>query len=131
MCWPQSIPHLKAAGVKAGPSIIAISSVNGKQSFAGLSTYCGARALPQTPNQHSGSGFVFGGCGDLGANQHIFVFKIPPCKTVLCELACWFGAGECTGSKAAIDHITRCAAVDLAEFGIRVNNVNPGVRRGA
>lgn len=30
-------------------------------------------------------------------------------------------------SKAALDMMTRCAAVDLAEFGIRVNAVNPGV----
>jgi NAD(P)-dependent dehydrogenase (short-subunit alcohol dehydrogenase family) len=67
----HATPHLIAAGVAAGPSIIAISSVNGKQSFAGLGAYC--------------------------------------------------------GSKAAIDHIARCGAVDLAPHGIRVNNVNPGV----
>lgn len=67
----HATPHLIAAGVEAGPSIIAISSVNGKQSFATLGAYC--------------------------------------------------------GSKAAIDHIARCAAVDLAPHGIRVNNVNPGV----
>jgi NAD(P)-dependent dehydrogenase (short-subunit alcohol dehydrogenase family) len=67
----HAIPHLKAAGVAAGPSIVGISSVNGKQSFATLATYC--------------------------------------------------------GSKAAIDHIARVAAVDLAPDGIRVNNVNPGV----
>lgn len=30
-------------------------------------------------------------------------------------------------SKAAIDHLTRCAALDLALKGIRVNAVNPGV----
>ena len=30
-------------------------------------------------------------------------------------------------SKAACDMIMRCASVDLAPFGIRVNNVNPGV----
>lgn len=30
-------------------------------------------------------------------------------------------------SKAAVDMMTRCAAVDLAEDGIRVNSVNPGV----
>ena len=32
-------------------------------------------------------------------------------------------------SKAAVDHMTRCAAVDLAPLGIRVNAVNPGVTR--
>ena len=64
-------PHLVASGKDTGPSIVAVSSVNGLQSFAGLGTYC--------------------------------------------------------GSKAAIDHIARCAAVDLAPHGIRVNNVNPGV----
>ena len=67
----HAIPNLISAGVDAGPSIIAVSSVNGKQSFATLGAYC--------------------------------------------------------GSKAAIDHIARCAAVDLAPHGIRVNNVNPGV----
>ena len=67
----HATPHLIKAGVDAGPSIIAISSVNGKQSFATLAAYC--------------------------------------------------------GSKAAIDHIARCAAVDLAPHGVRVNNVNPGV----
>lgn len=30
-------------------------------------------------------------------------------------------------SKAALDQLTRCASVDLAPFGIRVNGVNPGV----
>ena len=30
-------------------------------------------------------------------------------------------------SKAACDMIMRCASVDLAPYGIRVNNVNPGV----
>jgi NAD(P)-dependent dehydrogenase (short-subunit alcohol dehydrogenase family) len=30
-------------------------------------------------------------------------------------------------SKAAVDMITQCAALDLAPFGVRVNAVNPGV----
>lgn len=30
-------------------------------------------------------------------------------------------------SKAALDHLTRCSALELAEFGVRVNAVNPGV----
>lgn len=30
-------------------------------------------------------------------------------------------------SKAALDQLTRCASVDLAQYGIRVNSVNPGV----
>ena len=30
-------------------------------------------------------------------------------------------------SKAAVDMMTRCASLDLAPFGIRVNSVNPGV----
>ena len=30
-------------------------------------------------------------------------------------------------SKAALDMVTKCASVDLAPFGIRVNSVNPGV----
>ena len=33
----------------------------------------------------------------------------------------------CFHRKAAVDQLTRCAAVDLAEFGVRVNAVNPGV----
>ena len=32
-------------------------------------------------------------------------------------------------SKAALDHLTRCAAIEWAEDGIRVNAVNPGVVR--
>lgn len=30
-------------------------------------------------------------------------------------------------SKAALDHLTRCAAIELAPKGVRVNSVNPGV----
>ena len=30
-------------------------------------------------------------------------------------------------SKSAVDMMTRCASVDLAPFGVRVNSVNPGV----
>jgi NAD(P)-dependent dehydrogenase (short-subunit alcohol dehydrogenase family) len=30
-------------------------------------------------------------------------------------------------SKAALDHLTRCAAIELAAAGVRVNAVNPGV----
>ena len=67
----HSIPHLKAAGVDAGPSIVNVSSVNGLVSFGGVATYCAA--------------------------------------------------------KAALDMLARCAAVDLAPYGIRVNNVNPGL----
>ena len=66
----HSIPYLKAEKEK-NLSIVNVSSVNGKQSFAGCVTYC--------------------------------------------------------MSKAAIDQLTRCASVDLAKFGIRVNAVNPGV----
>lgn len=65
----HSIPHLKQAGL--GASITNVSSVNGKQSFAGVPAYC--------------------------------------------------------ASKAAVDMLTRCASVDLADDGIRVNAVSPGV----
>eukprot|EP00931_Biecheleriopsis_adriatica_P055192 TRINITY_DN32578_c0_g1_i1.p1 TRINITY_DN32578_c0_g1~~TRINITY_DN32578_c0_g1_i1.p1 ORF type:complete len:265 (+),score=50.25 TRINITY_DN32578_c0_g1_i1:57-851(+) len=67
----HAIPHLKAAGPAAGPSIVNVSSVNGLQSFGGTTTYC--------------------------------------------------------ASKAALDMLTRCAAVDLGPYGVRVNAVNPGV----
>src|SRR5262249_29987301 len=30
-------------------------------------------------------------------------------------------------SKAGVDHLTRCAAIELAPMGVRVNAVNPGV----
>mmetsp|Transcript_29516 Transcript_29516/g.36461 ORF Transcript_29516/g.36461 Transcript_29516/m.36461 type:complete len:261 (-) Transcript_29516:1387-2169(-) len=68
----HSIPFLQeAAAASHHPSIVNISSVNGKQAFAGCATYC--------------------------------------------------------ASKAAVDQLTRCASVDLAPKGIRVNAVNPGV----
>ena len=56
---------------ECNPSIVNVSSVNGKQSFAACASYC--------------------------------------------------------MSKAAIDQLTRCASIDLAKHGIRVNSVNPGV----
>jgi NAD(P)-dependent dehydrogenase (short-subunit alcohol dehydrogenase family) len=56
---------------KVSPSIINISSVNGKQSFPGCISYC--------------------------------------------------------MSKAAVDMMTKCASVDLAKYGVRVNSVNPGM----
>lgn len=64
-------PHLKTAGKAAGPSFVTVSSVNGIQSFAGVTSYC--------------------------------------------------------VSKAAVDMLTKCASLDLAPFGIRVNSVNPGL----
>jgi len=67
----HAIPHLRKNPNKGQASIVNISSVNGKQSFAGCATYC--------------------------------------------------------MSKAALDQLTRCASVDLAPHGIRVNAVNPGV----
>src|SRR6185312_17512580 len=30
-------------------------------------------------------------------------------------------------SKAGVDHLTRCAAIEMAPLGVRVNAVNPGV----
>jgi NAD(P)-dependent dehydrogenase (short-subunit alcohol dehydrogenase family) len=30
-------------------------------------------------------------------------------------------------SKAGVDHLTRCAALEMAKLGVRVNAVNPGV----
>ena len=74
----HAIPYLReaAASTKSGeiscaPSIVNISSVNGKQSFQGCTAYC--------------------------------------------------------MSKAAVDMMTKCASIDLAKDGIRVNSVNPGV----
>jgi NAD(P)-dependent dehydrogenase (short-subunit alcohol dehydrogenase family) len=70
----SAVPYLKATssvGKDINPSIVSVSSVNGKQSFPGCATYC--------------------------------------------------------MSKAALDQLTRCASVDLAKYGIRVNSVNPGV----
>jgi NAD(P)-dependent dehydrogenase (short-subunit alcohol dehydrogenase family) len=84
----HAIPHLRQAAVKGHatsldrtdtgnhhntcyPSIVNVSSVNGKQAFAGCAAYC--------------------------------------------------------MSKSALDQLTRCASVDLAPYGIRVNAVNPGV----
>jgi NAD(P)-dependent dehydrogenase (short-subunit alcohol dehydrogenase family) len=66
----HSIPYLKKQK-GAYPSVINVSSVNGKQAFAACAAYC--------------------------------------------------------MSKAAVDQLTRCASVDLAKDGIRVNGVNPGV----
>ena len=67
----HAIPHLRKNPNKGQASIVNISSVNGKQSFAGCVSYC--------------------------------------------------------MSKAALDQLTRCASVDLAPDGIRVNGINPGV----
>jgi NAD(P)-dependent dehydrogenase (short-subunit alcohol dehydrogenase family) len=66
----HSIAHLRKEK-DIFPSIVNVSSVNGKQAFAACVTYC--------------------------------------------------------MSKAAVDQLTRCASVDLAKDGIRVNAVNPGV----
>ena len=37
------------------------------------------------------------------------------------------GVATYCAAKAATDMLARCAAVDLAPFGVRVNNVNPGL----
>ena len=63
----HAIPYLRQSD---NASIVNVSSVNGKQAFAGCVAYC--------------------------------------------------------MSKAAVDQMTRCASVDLASDGIRVNAVNPG-----
>jgi NAD(P)-dependent dehydrogenase (short-subunit alcohol dehydrogenase family) len=66
----HAVPYLREQKDN-NPSIVTVSSVNGKQSFAQCAAYC--------------------------------------------------------MSKAAVDQLTRCASVDLAKDGIRVNSVNPGV----
>lgn len=66
----HAVPFLRK---ETNAAIVNVSSVNGKQAFAGCATYC--------------------------------------------------------MSKAALDQLTRCASVDLAKNGIRVNSVNPGVIR--
>jgi NAD(P)-dependent dehydrogenase (short-subunit alcohol dehydrogenase family) len=40
-------------------------------------------------------------------------------------LAGWMGVDYST-AKAAVIHLTRCAAIELGQFGIRVNSVSPG-----
>lgn len=70
-CMHHAVPHLRSVDKGLNPSIINVSSVNGKQSFGGCASYC--------------------------------------------------------ASKAAVDQLSRCAAIDLAPDGIRVNCVNPGV----
>lgn len=81
----HAIPYLKEAAKEAlskkeegevsetevSPSIVNISSVNGKQSFPGCISYC--------------------------------------------------------MSKAAVDMMTKCASVDLAKYGVRINSVNLGM----
>ena len=42
-------------------------------------------------------------------------------------LRAFAGVAVYCSSKAALDHLTRCAALDWAPFGVRVNCVNPGV----
>jgi NAD(P)-dependent dehydrogenase (short-subunit alcohol dehydrogenase family) len=42
-------------------------------------------------------------------------------------LRAFAGVAVYCSSKAALDHLTRCAALDWAPHGIRVNCVNPGV----
>jgi NAD(P)-dependent dehydrogenase (short-subunit alcohol dehydrogenase family) len=66
----HAVPYLKHQK-QFYPSVINVSSINGKQAFAACVSYC--------------------------------------------------------MSKAAVDMLTRCASVDLAKDGIRVNSVNPGV----
>ena len=45
----------------------------------------------------------------------------------VCGLRPYAGVMAYCVSKAAVDMITRCAALELAENGVRVNAVNPGV----
>lgn len=42
-------------------------------------------------------------------------------------LRAFAGVSAYCASKAAVDHLTRCAALDWAPHGVRVNAVNPGV----
>jgi len=42
-------------------------------------------------------------------------------------LVSFAGVPAYCASKSAVDMLTKCAAVDLAQYGIRVNCVNPGV----
>ncbi|KFM65359.1 putative oxidoreductase, partial [Stegodyphus mimosarum] len=40
---------------------------------------------------------------------------------------CFPGIAAYCVSKAAVDQLTKCTALELASFGVRVNSVNPGV----
>lgn len=62
---------------------------------------------------------------DVGASGGASILNVSSVN----GLQSFAGLGAYCASKAAVDMLTRCAAVDLAPFGIRVNAVNPVCRR--
>eukprot|EP00052_Salpingoeca_macrocollata_P012802 m.99975 g.99975 ORF g.99975 m.99975 type:complete len:261 (-) comp18639_c1_seq5:61-843(-) len=84
--------------------------------------------------------FKFNFAGNVQSVFETMTAAVPHMKTAGKEAGCsivnissvnglqsFGGCATYCASKAAVDQLTRCAAVDLAPFNIRVNGVNPGV----
>ncbi len=64
--------------------------------------------------------------GEGKDDEHVIAPSIVNISSV-CGKQSFPGCTAYCMSKAAVDMMARCASVDLAKHGIRVNNVNPGM----
>lgn len=113
------IPLLKASAAAGhGGNAVVISSVNGRQSFAGLAAV------------------RFSCCSSIFREVHIrriisltsHLSASPITQPYLhTQKSLILHDEQYCSSKAAVDMLVQCAALDLAKDGVRVNSVNPGV----
>ena len=94
-------------------------NVNARATFATMSA-----AIPHMKRARMHARFEGGGPENRGGSRPTMAITNISSVNGLQSFA---GTMAYCASKAAVDHMTRCAAVDLAPLGIRVNAVNPGI----
>lgn len=129
------VPHVADVTADAAPAAMVGAAVGGGQALAGLvqaAGIIGSGAVDATPDEAWDAMFALNvrapfrllreAAPHLAASRGAVVNV-----SSVTGLRAFPGLVSYCASKAALDHLTRAAALDCAPKGVRVNAVNPGV----